>query len=229
MLQPKKKISKKELKEDALISSYVKITTFIEENKRRINIVLTSVIVIVAVIFFYTKNRNADNDKAGTELAKVFSFYDNGQYQIAIEGVKEKNIAGLKSIVDDYGSTNAGNLARFYLADAYFNLGKYAEALKEYEDFSPRGHLLTVSRLNGIGACQEALGNHKEAAVNFEKAASQYSNDLNAAENLNNAARNYAAAGQKEQAIELYKKLKKNYPTSTFARDADRFIAQLSA
>jgi hypothetical protein len=45
---------------------------------------------------------------------------------------------------------------------------------------------------------------------------------------MSNAARNYGKAGEKEKAIELYTKLKNNYPTSTFARDADRFIAGLS-
>ena len=228
MLQPKKKITRKEMKEDTLITSYVRATTFFEENKKRINIVLTVVIVLAAAIYFYTKNRAADNEKAATELAKVFSLYDNGQYQIAIDGVRERNIGGLKSIVDEYGSTHAGNLAKLYLGNAYFSLGKYADALKQYEDFSADGQLMVVSRYSALGASYEALGDHKEAANYFEKAATKYSNDLNAAENLNNAARNYAAAGQKEQAMELYKKLKKNYPTSTFGREADRYIAQLS-
>lgn len=228
MLQPKKKISKKEMKQDVLITSYVKATTFYEEHKKHISIGLTALVVLVAAVFFYVKNRNADNEKAATELAKAYSFYDNAQYQVAIDGVRERNIAGLKAIVDEYGSTHAGNLAKLYLGDAYYNLGKYSEALKEYEEFSPDGQLLTVSRYAGIGACYEALGNHKEAAESFEKAATKYSNDLNAAENLNNAARNFEAAGQKERALDLYKKLKKNYPTSTFAREADRYIAKLS-
>jgi hypothetical protein len=45
---------------------------------------------------------------------------------------------------------------------------------------------------------------------------------------LNNAARNYALAGDKAKAIELYKRLKKNFPTTTFGREADRYVAQLS-
>jgi len=35
---PKKKISKRELKEDALITTYVKVTSLYEENKRTISI-----------------------------------------------------------------------------------------------------------------------------------------------------------------------------------------------
>ena len=40
--------------------------------------------------------------------------------------------------------------------------------------------------------------------------------------------RNYARAGEKEKALDLYRRLKKNYPTTTYGRDADRFIEQLS-
>jgi tetratricopeptide (TPR) repeat protein len=228
MLQPKKKITKKEMKEDALITSYVKATTFYEENKKNISIGITALIVIVAAVFFYVKNKNADNEKATTELAKVYSYYDNGQYQIAIDGVRERNIVGLLAIADEYGSTRAGSMAKLYLGNCYYALGKFSEALKEYEDFSPEGELLTVSRYAGIGACNEALGNYKDAAESFEKAATKYANDLNAAENFNAAARNYAAAGMKDQALDLYKKIKKNYPTTTFAREADRYIAKLS-
>jgi tetratricopeptide (TPR) repeat protein len=228
MLQPKKKISKKEMKEDALITSYVKATTFYEENKKNFNIGITALIVIVAAGFFFVKNRNADNEKATTELAKVYSYYDNGQYQNAIDGVRERNIVGLKAIADEYGGTRAGSMAKLYLGNCYYALGKFSDALKEYEDFSPDGELLTVSRYAGISSCNEALGNYKDAAEGFEKAATKYANDLNAAENFNAAARNYASAGMKEQALELYKKIKKNYPTTTFAREADRHIAKLS-
>ena len=228
MLQPKRKITKKEMKEDALITTYVRATTFYEDNKKNINIGVTTLIVIVAALFIYTKTRNADNEKATTELAKVYSYYDNAQYQIAIDGVRERNIPGLTSIVDNYGSTHAGNMAKLYLADCYFNLRKFNDALKEYEDFSPDGELLTVTRYAGMGSCYETMGKYKDAATNFEKAASKYSSDVSAAENFNAAARNYAAAGEKEQALELYRKIKRSYPTTSFAREADRYIAELS-
>jgi tetratricopeptide (TPR) repeat protein len=228
MLQPKKKISRKELKTDALITSYVKATTFYEENKKYLSYGLTAVVVVAAAVFFYLKDQSAQDEKAATELAKVYSFFDNGQYQIAIDGVRERNIIGLRAIVDEYGRSHSGNLARFYLADAYYHLGRYDEALREYDEFSPEGQLLTVSRSAGMGACYEALGNYREAAGSFEKAATSSPSDMNAAENLNNAARNLVAAGDKDRAIDLYKKLKKNHPTTTFGREADRYIAQLS-
>jgi TolA-binding protein len=228
MLRPKKKLSKRELKEDALVTTYVKATTFYETNKKSISIGITVLVVAVFAVVVFMKNRADSNEKALAQLGGVYQIYDAGQYQLAIDGVPEKNIPGLKSIVENYGNSAGGDLARFYLANAYFNAGNVDEALKHFEDCSPSDDLLQVSRLSGIAACLEAKGDHGNAAENFEKAATRYAKDVTAAENLNNAARNYGQAGEKEKAIELYKRIKKNYPTTTFAREADRFITQLT-
>ena len=228
MLRPKKKISKRELKQDTLITTYVKLTTFYDTYKKQISIGVTALVVLIIASVVFLKNRAENNDRAMTQLGEVIQFYDNGQYQVAIDGVPERNVAGLKAIVDNYGSTTSGNLARFYLANAYFQLGNYDEALKNYEDFSSSEELLSVSRLAGIGDCYEAKGMYKEAAENFEKASTKHAKNAAAAENLNNAARDYGLAGDKEKAIELYKRLKKNFPVSSYAREADRLIAELS-
>jgi tetratricopeptide (TPR) repeat protein len=228
MLKAQKKISKRQLKEDALITSMGKLTSVYEQHKKNIGIVVGAVAVLVIVLFVYFKNRADNNEKATVELGKVYSFYDNNQYQIAIDGVAERGVVGLKSIVENYGSTHAGNIARFYLASAYFHLGKYDEARHQFEEFSASDQLLSVSRLTGIAGCYEAMGENEKAAESYEKAGINYPKDVDAAANLNHAADNFALAGKKERALDLYKKLKKEYPTTQFARDADRHIAKLS-
>lgn len=228
MLKPKKKISRRELKEDALITSYVKATGWYEQNKKYVQYGLLTVIAVVVVIVILVNNRKADDVKAMTELAKVTAFFDNGQYQLAIDGSPERNIAGLRAIVDNYGSSSSGELARFYLAGALYQLGRYDEALEHFKDFSAPEQVLAVSRLQGIGSCYEAKKEYGDAASAFEKAALTYAKDVHAAENLQHAARNYDLAGDKERALELYRKIKKESPTSSAARDVDRHIARLS-
>ena len=154
--------------------------------------------------------------------------YDAGQFQQAIDGVPSQNLTGLKSIVDNYGGTKGGDLAAFYLADAYFQLGKYAEALESFESAGASEALVESSRLAGIASCHEALGHFADAARYFEKAAGQDVTDGTAAEHLNSAARNFALAGDKERAVDILKRIKKKYPTTNYGREADRFIAQLS-
>ncbi len=228
MLTPKKKISKRELKEDALVSTYVKATTFYEEHKRVISIGVTVFAVLVIAIIVYGKNRSDNNVNASTALGNVYQLFDGGQYQLAVDGVPERNIKGLKAIVDDYGNSQAGEIARFYLGTAYYHLGKYDEAIEQLKKADLSDETLEISRLSGIACACEAKGLHKEAAEYFEKAATKDPKDVNAAENLDNAARNYAQAGEKETALGLYRKLKKTYPSTPVGRDADREIAALS-
>ncbi len=228
MLRPKKKISKREMKQDALVMTYARVTSFYEQNKRTIGIATTVVVLVVLAILVIMKNRADSNDSAMLQLGQIEEIFASGQYQAAIDGVPERNIPGLRSIVDNFGSSRGGELARFMLASAYYELGKFDEALQQFEDFSAPDDMLAASRLAGIAQCREAKKEYREAAEYFEKAGGKSPKDIQAAEYFNNAARDYGLAGEKERAIEVYKRLKKNYPTSPYARDVDRFVAQMS-
>ena len=72
MLRPKKKISRRDLKEDALVSTYVKLTSFYETNKRAISIGVTAVVVAVFAVVIFMKNRSDNNEKAITALGAIF-------------------------------------------------------------------------------------------------------------------------------------------------------------
>ncbi|MEK6570125.1 MAG: tetratricopeptide repeat protein, partial [Bacteroidota bacterium] len=168
-------------------------------------------------------------EKATTSLGEILRYYDKGEYQTAVNGIPEKNIMGLKDIVENYGSTHDGDLAKFYLGNAYFLQGQYDEALKYFDDFGGSYPMLRSSAIAGVASCHEAKGDHKKAAQYFEKAASKSADNQLSPEYLHHAARNYALSGKKERAMELLKKLKKEFPTSTYVRDADRMLAELSS
>ncbi|MBI4811024.1 MAG: tetratricopeptide repeat protein [Ignavibacteriales bacterium] len=135
---------------------------------------------------------------------------------------------GLKSIVDNYGSTESGELARLYLANCYLSIGNYDEALKHFNSFDSDNDLLSASAIAGMASCYEGKGEYKKAASEFEKAAAMLSNQINTPDYLNSAAICYGKAGEKEKAVSILKRLKKEYPKSSFAREADRYISQFS-
>jgi len=233
MLKPKKKITHKEMKQDTLITTYAKVTGYYDENKKYINYVFTAVVVIVIGIVIYLNNHRSNNVKAATELGKIFNIYDAAandprQYTVAVEGQPERGIMGLRSIVDNYGSTVSGELARFYLANSYLHLGKYDDALKQFDSFSSDNDLLSAAALAGIGACYEGKNDYASAAKKYEKAANAISNQAVTPDYLNSAARCYGISGEKERAVELLKRIKKEYPKSAVARDVDRYISQYS-
>jgi TolA-binding protein len=227
MLKPKKKITKKDLKEDKLVSTYFKTTQFFYQYKKYVSWGITGLVVLAIAGVIYFNNRSANEQKASTALGEILRYYDKGEYQTAIDGVPEKNVMGLKEIVDNYGGSHPGDIAKFFLGNSYYSLGKYDEALKYFEDFGGSYAPLRASAIAGAASCYEAKGDPKEAAEYFERAAAKSSDAQLTPEYLRNAARDYMLSGKKDRASELLKKLKKEYPTSAYARDADRMLAEL--
>jgi tetratricopeptide (TPR) repeat protein len=228
MLKPQKKISKREIKEDKLVTKYFEARTWLDENTKILSYVGIGLAALIVIGFLWSKSRADSNEKATAMLAKVTPYYDEGRYDLAINGVPQEGTQGLQAIVDELGSSNAGEVAKLYLANSYFALKNYDKALSTYDNISVSDKMMTASAYAGMGACYEAKGDYSHAAIYFEKAASKNTAEVQAPENLQRSAINYAAAGQKEKAVELLQKLKKEFPSSSYAREVDRYIAEFS-
>ncbi|MCK7521813.1 MAG: hypothetical protein MZV64_31110 [Ignavibacteriales bacterium] len=96
MLTKKKKLSKKEIKEDRLVTTYYKAYNYFNENKNRIGMYAGGLLVVIAAIYFYMNNKAESNEQAGLQLSRVMGLYDAGSYLEAIEGRQGTNIVGLK-------------------------------------------------------------------------------------------------------------------------------------
>ena len=224
MLTKKKKLTKKEIKEDKLVTYYYKAYNYFNENKNRIGIYAGGLAVVIAAIYFYMNNKAENNNQAGIQLSRVMSLYDAGAYLEAIEGRQGTNIVGLKKIVSEYGSTENGETAKIFLANAYQMLGNVEEAVKYYEDYSGSNKIFKATALSGEAGY---FADKKE----FEKAADLYlsasrvtkENVLNP-EYMLKAAINYIEAGQKEDAKDLLETIRKDYQTSTAFREVDKYL-----
>jgi tetratricopeptide (TPR) repeat protein len=226
MLNPQKKISKKEIKEDKLVTSYFRARQWTEEHTRLLLYAVLGVIGCVAIGFIWMKNKADDAEKAMTQLAKIEPYYDQNKYDLAINGVPQEGAQGLKVIVDEFGGTRAGEMARLYLANSYYALGDYEQALENYKNISFDDKIIAASAYAGAASCYEAQGNYEKAATYFENAAKKNMTVLQAPENLQRSAWDYAAAGRKDKAIELLRMLKKEFPGSSYSRTADMYIAE---
>jgi tetratricopeptide (TPR) repeat protein len=227
MFKPRKKISKKELKHDKLVTWYFEVNDYVTKNQKTILTIGISLLVLVLLVFFlYIKPHQENEELASTALGNITGFYDYRQYQMAMEGIPERNVIGLKKIVEDYGSTEAGEMAKIYLGNCYLILKDYDNAFKCFDEFNGSGKLYKVSAISGKGTALEAKKQYAEAAAQFEKAADKASDDLQSPENLMNASRNYFLGGNKAKAIELIEKIKSDYPRSAYARDYDRYLAE---
>ncbi len=227
MLTKKKKLSRREIKEDKLVSTYYKVYGYFEENRSRILVVGGIILAVIAIVYFYLNNRSENNRIAGEQLSRVMNFYDRGSYLEAIEGKEGTNIAGLKKIVEDYGSTENGELSKIYLANSYNFLGRNDEALKYYEDYSGSNKTYKASALAGQAGIYADKKEYEKAANLFLKASRvSKDNPLNS-DYMLDAGINYLKVGNNDQAKELFETIKKDYPTSTAFREVDRYLSQI--
>ncbi|MBM4166604.1 MAG: tetratricopeptide repeat protein [Ignavibacteria bacterium] len=230
MLTPKKKIkvSSKELKKDELLTFVERASAWYYAYQKNVTTAVIAVLTIVGALWYYSYHVRSNNERASAELGKVYSLYDNGQFKEAIEGNPDNKIPGLKSLVENYDGTDAGEIAELYLANAYSMTNDYENALKHFERCNVSDARLKAAVLAGIASCKELQKNYREAAEHYRKAAALSGVSVATPEYIFYAANNFALCGEKETARELYKRLKKEFPQSQQARDIDRFLEAIS-
>jgi tetratricopeptide (TPR) repeat protein len=228
MLKPKKKLTRREIKQDKLVTTYFRAYDKVYNARKAIFITIGVIGVIFLAYLLYSNNVRTENRQAITELGRVYPYYDSGEYALAIDGIPEQNVNGLRDIVQNFGKTDSGRLATFYLANAYYHLGDYDNAYQYFDMYKGTDPLLGASALAGKASIHEIRGEYGIAASLFEQAATRFGETAITPENLQHAGRNYIDAGEYQKALRVLEKLKNDYPESIFARDIDRFIAQIS-
>lgn len=225
MLTKKKKLSKKEIKEDRLVTTYYKVSNFVLENKNRLGMYAGGLVVVIAVIYFYMNSKAENNTQAGIQLSRVISLYDSGAYLEAIEGRQGTNIAGLKKIVADYGSTENGEIAKIYLANSYQLLGNVEEAFKYYEDYDGSNLIFKATALAGEAGYYADKKEYEKAAEIYLNASRVSKENVLNPEYMLKAAIYFIEADEKEEAKELLETIRKEYQTSTAFREVDKYLA----
>ena len=227
-LQAPRKISRRrELRQDAVVTGYARAFEFYRENK---TVVLAVVgILLVAVIGYvgYSFYMSKQNDEAARLLGPVVLVYEQGDYQLALDGTAEQ--PGLLEIANRYGSTVDGNLARFYAADALYRLDRKEEALDYFSSFDKGSDYLGASALAGEAAVYEDLGDFGKAADRYREAALIYENNLTSPENLLAAARNYESIEDYDAAREMYRLITDRFPESEVVDGVDFYLARIDA
>lgn len=224
MLTKKKKLSKREIKEDKLVTYYYKAYDFFLENKNRLGMYAGGLAVVVLAIYFYLNNKASNNEQAGIKLSRVIGIYDAGSYLEAIEGKQGTNIVGLKKIVSDYGSTENGENAKIYLANSYLMLGKVEEAFTYYEDYGGKNEIFKATALAGEAGYYAYKNNYEKAAEYYLSASRVSKSNVLNPDYMLKAAINFIEAGKKEDAKDLLETIRKDYQTSTAFRDVDRYL-----
>lgn len=224
MLRPRKRITKRQIKQDKLVTVALKVTDFVNQNSKYLITSVIGVIVVVLAVLVFTKSKKEAEERASLKLTQAIAEYNQQNYNAVIEITTE--------IVEKYKGTNSAGIATFYLANSYFFKKDYAKALKYYtkylDDYNA-DELLSSSSLSGIGACLEQKGEYQQAAQYYERAAKKYSNSFQAPQNYLNAGRCYILAGERDKAEKILKTVLDNYPNARVKTEAELYLAQFQA
>ena len=206
------------------------------KHKKAISAAIVVVILIVAGVLSYeTYISGPREQEASTALAKGQDYFANQQYEIALKG-DSTGFRGLLNIASDYSSTDAGNLANLYAGLCYANLGKWNDAVKYLEKYSPADdEMISPAATAALGNAYAHIKQPDKAVEYLKKAASMA--DSEAEGNANNslsptfliqAGEILESQNKKDEALKIYQDIKKKYVNSPVYGEIDKYIERVS-
>jgi tetratricopeptide (TPR) repeat protein len=206
---------------------YSKSEEFVNDNQNMIMTVVGVIVIIVSLI--YGVNRYylmPMEETASSEMFQAEQYFAQDSFNLALKG--DGNALGMLDIIDEYGSTDAGNLATYYAGVCYLQLEQYEDAIEYLSDFSPTG-LLGPTTKGAIGDAYAGLGDMDNALSNYEAAADMDDNEFTTPIFLFKAGLAAEEVGDYDRAVRLYGKLDKDYSESREGRDAAKYLARAEA
>ncbi|GHV64902.1 hypothetical protein FACS1894199_04250 [Bacteroidia bacterium] len=196
---------------------------FIENNQKKLLNGLIVVLIIVAAIFGYKKYiLEPRGEEAASQLFGAQNYFEKDSLHLALNG--DGNISGFIDIADKYSSTAVGNLANYYAGICYLYIGEYENAITYLEKFSSDDFLVVNLAKSNIGDAYMQLENYAKAAEYYKKAASSNKNDFSTPLFLMKGALASEKSDNYQAALELYEKIKRDFPNSSEARDVEKYI-----
>jgi tetratricopeptide (TPR) repeat protein len=201
-----------------------KTDLFVEKHLKTIIIAIVAIILLVVAIigirhaYFLPKEKEAQ--------AAIFqgeNYLGAQQWNLALNG-DSLDYEGFLSIIDDYGFTKTGNLAKAYAGICYYHLGDLESALTYLKKYDGKDKIVASAVTQLIGNCYADQGQTEDAIKYFKKAASEGNSASLSPLYLKKAAVAYESLGNYKGALDVYNTIKKDYPESQEAAGIDKYI-----
>ena len=128
----------KQKEQEALEVAMDRTEDFFERNSKKIIAVLAVLIVVAALIYGYRELISLPRVERAAELIAEAQYRfegENPDFELALTG--DANGAGFLDVIDQYGSTPAGNLARHYAGICYLRMGDLDNAAAYLSEYHP--------------------------------------------------------------------------------------------
>lgn len=205
---------------------------WIENNSKPLLIGLIASVLIIFGYLGYNQFVVAPKEKEAADalffakqtFTKANTGSDETLYTTALEGA-EGNY-GLIDIANNYSSTEAGNLAKYYAGISYSILKDYEKAITFLKDVNTKDTSLNAIITGKIGDAYLAQNNTNEALSFFTQAGENSSNKTISPLYLMKAGKVALTLKDYNKAEGLFENIKQNFPKSSQAKNIDLYINQ---
>jgi len=222
-MSAEKRITKRQMKGDRLVSTTFKATEYIQKNQTPFVIGTVAILAVFALVVIMRWNTNRKTSEASGILTRA--------EMSAAVGELNLYFSDLQLLSDNYGGTSAGKIATLRLANNAFDSEDYKTARVFFERIIERysdDKTILASACAGLAAGLEMQGDFKQAGEYYQKAADASEGEIWASNYLYKAGINYASAGEKEAARTAFKIIEEKYQNTAEYTLARRALAEIS-
>lgn len=210
------RITKRQLKEDKLISTTARLSIFLNEHWKEIASVIAGIVIFVGALSLYYSYVTGRNEKAARVLSEARTLFAEAESAMESEGKVESTIekyenakTKFQEVSQKSGHSYTNSEAMFYSAKCSYQLGEYDEAVSTFQNFVskyPKSIFALYAR-KAIGQCYEQFGDDgslRKAIQQYDEL-SRYPETYVTLKAFIDKGRCYEKLGEWEQAIAAHK------------------------
>jgi len=223
----KKEEHKHELLEnpEALKEKLVGAEHWLERHPKIIVGIAAGILILVGGYFVFNYYKDNQDALAQKEMFQAVYYFDADSLDRGLNG--DGNNLGFLDIIDEYGITDAANLAHYYVGVSYLKQGKYELARLYLSDFSSNDLLIQARAYSLVGDTYMEEKKYDDAAKYYNRAANYKPNKYFSPGYLMKEALAYEKLNQNDKARETYDKIIDEYWESSELQNARKFKARL--
>lgn len=209
----------------------LKAEHFFEKNAKIVYGVLLAIIVLVVGYFLLLKPTMQKREaNAAAQAFKAQYWFDQDNYELALNGSDSLDFEGFASIASSYSFTKTKNLAKYCAGICELNMGNYQEALKYFKSYHAKD-VFTKSQVKMLcGDAEMELGATDKAIAYYMQAAKVGNNNSAVAPAaLQKAGQANLLQGNAEAALACFQTIKSDYPDATEWSTIDKYIGLAEA
>lgn len=225
--RPNAKTQQYEDPEEKIESALGRTEQYLYNNGKKLLTVL-GVLVLASLLFLGYKYiyQTKRAEKAGAAMFVAEQMLENDLYEDALNG--DGNNAGFLEIIDKFGCTPQGNIAKHYAGVCYVLLGDFDKGMTYLDKYSTvkgaPGSVINAQNSGLKGDIYSEKGDYPKAVEMYQIAVDASDNSLTTPYYLHKLALAYDMLGKSNEAKAALERIADEYPAGMEGREVQKYI-----